>query len=123
MSPLDHSQQRGHGDCVKILQTYGLRRPGSALSIASHVSIPTHAGQPLSLDEQGHVILRQPNRRFSFSADSVTLMDRLPADGQACSEERQDEDKEGEQETDRSASLTHLEGAGMSVTNCRKCCL
>lgn len=111
MSPLDHAQQRAHNDCIKILQTYGLRRPGSALSIASRVSIPTHAGDTPTLDEQGHVVLRRPNRRFSLSGVSVSSMDRLPADGQAGSEERRED--EG---MDELPSLTHPEEDGMCCT-------
>lgn len=81
MTPLDHAQERGHTECVKILQTYGLRRPSSALSIASHVSLPMHGGAPPTLDEQGHVILRRPNPQFSLS------IGRLPADGEASRED------------------------------------
>ena len=110
MSPLEHAQQRGHNDCIKILQTYGLRRPGSALSIASRVSLPTHAGDTPTLDEQGHVVLRRPNRRISLSGVSVSSMDRLPADGQAGSEDRREE---GIAEL---ASLTHPEEDGVYCT-------
>ena len=84
MTPLDHAQQRGHTDCIKILQTYGLKRPPSALSVASQVSLtPTTA--PL-VDEHGHVPLRRPKRQFSLSGISVSSINRLPADGQANSE-------------------------------------
>ena len=84
MTPLDHAQQRRHTDCIKILQTYGLKRPPSALSVASQVSLaPTTA--PL-VDEHGHVPLRRPKRQFSLSGISVSSINRLPADGQAHSE-------------------------------------
>ena len=84
MTPLDHAQQQRHTDCIKILQTYGLKRPPSALSVASQVSLaPTTA--PL-VDEHGHVPLRRPKRQFSLSGISVSSINRLPADGQAHSE-------------------------------------
>ena len=84
MTPLHHAQQRGHSECVRILQTYGLRRPLSAISMASHVSLPPTPTP--SLDEFGHVALRRPKRAFSLSGSSVSSFDRLPADGQAHSE-------------------------------------
>ena len=84
MTPLDHAQQRRHMDCIKILQTYGLKRPPSALSVASQVSLaPTTA--PL-VDKHGHIPLRRPKRQFSLSGISVSSINRLPADGQAHSE-------------------------------------
>ena len=83
VTALGHAQQRGHTECVRILQTYGLRRPMSAISIASQVSLV--AATPPAVDEFGHVPLRRPNRRFSLSVGSI---DRMPADGQAHSEEQ-----------------------------------
>ena len=89
MTPLDRAQQRRHMDCIKILQTYGLKRPPSALSVASQVSLaPTTA--PL-VDKHGHIPLRRPKRQFSLSGISVSSINRLPADGQAHSESPQEE--------------------------------
>ncbi len=72
---LDHAQEKGHNECVRILQTYGLRRSSSSLSLASHISLPTHGGAPPTYDEQGHVMLQRPNRLQSF------FLPRLPGDG------------------------------------------
>ncbi len=77
-------------DCVKILKSYGLQRPGSAMSLASRASVSMAADPPV-LDEQGHVVFRRFSRQFSLSARDPTSassssMDRLPADGQAQSE-------------------------------------
>lgn len=85
MTPLDHAQQRRHTECIRILQTYGLRRPMSAISVTSQVSLgpPTI---PL-LDEHGHVPLRRPKRQFSLSGMFISSTVRLPADGQAHSED------------------------------------
>ena len=84
MTALDYAQQREHSECVRILRTYGLRRPPSALSIASQVSI--QAMPPPTLDEFGHIPPRRPKRRFSLTSASVSSIDRLPADGQAHSD-------------------------------------
>lgn len=81
-TPLNYAEQRGHMDCIKILQSYGLRRPGSAMSLASHVSVNA-AIEPPTLDEHGHVVFRRPGRQFSLFGSSVSSLDRLPADGQA----------------------------------------
>lgn len=91
-TPSDYAVQRGHSDCVKILQSYGHRRPGSATSLASrsNVSITSVRMEPQNLDEHGHVMFHRPNRRFSLSGVSMSSMDRLPADGQAQSEGTQD---------------------------------
>ena len=95
MTALDYAQQREHSECVRILRTYGLRRPPSALSIASQVSIQAMA--PPALDEFGHIPPRRPKRRFSLSGASVSSIDRLPADGQAHSDGYPEE--QGETET------------------------
>ena len=57
----------------------------SAISVTSQVSLgpPTI---PL-LDEHGHVPLRRPKRQFSLSGMFVSSTVRLPADGQAHSED------------------------------------
>lgn len=90
---LHYAEQRGHTDCVRILKSYGLQRHGSAMSLASRVSV-SMAADPPALDEQGHVIFRMFSRQFSLSRESSTAaaaassssMNRLPADGQAQSE-------------------------------------
>ena len=109
MTALNHAEVRGHSECVHILQSYGLRRPSSALSIASQVAPPSvclpvslsaathmvlpmpqvsiHTAPPPSLDQHGHVTLHRPQRKFSLSSqDSLCSLDRLPADGQAHTE-------------------------------------
>ena len=96
MLPLDYAEQKGHNDCIKLLQTYGLRRP---LSAVSHVTLPLAAATP-TVDEHGHVQLKNPTRQFSLSGESLTSFDhRLPADGQAQSEDG------GMEETERSRQL------------------
>ena len=83
MLPLDYAEQRGHNECVKLLQNYGHRRP---LSAASQVALTPPTTTP-TLDEHGHVRLKNPTRRFSLTGESMTSFDhRLPADGQAQSE-------------------------------------
>ena len=83
MLPIDYAEQRGHTNCVKLLQSYGHKRP---LSAASQVALTPPTATP-TLDEHGHVQLKNPTRRFSLSGESMTLFDRrLPADGQAQSE-------------------------------------
>ena len=90
MTPLDYAQQRGHSDCVRILQTYGLRRPLSAVSVHSHAGgLPPSSSQ--ALDEHGHIVQHKPSRRFSLSGVSLSSIDRLPADGQAQSESTSEE--------------------------------
>ena len=80
MLPLNYAEQRGHTECIKLLQNYGHRRPVSAVS---HVALPPPTTTP-TLDEHGHIQLRNPTRRFSLSGESLTSFDRrLPADGQA----------------------------------------
>ena len=70
--------QRGHTECVKLLQNYGHRRP---LSAVSHAAVPPPRATP-TLDEHGHIQLKNPTRRFSLSGESVTSFEhRLPADG------------------------------------------
>lgn len=88
MTALNHAEQRGHTESARILRTYGLRRPSSVLSIASHVSVPSAAHVP-NLDDQGHILFKRPKRRFSLSGVSVSSMEdgpRQPADGQAHAE-------------------------------------
>ena len=82
MLPLDYAEQRGHTNCVKLLQSYH-KRP---LSAASQVALTPPTATP-TLDEHGHVQLKNPTRRFSLTGESMTSFDRrLPADGQAQSE-------------------------------------
>ena len=106
-TPLDYAEQRGHMDCVRILRSYGLQRPSSAMSLASRVSVSMATDPPI-LDDQGHVVFRRFSRQFSLSsrdpvvASSSSSMDRLPADGQAQSESpdgevRVQEGREGEE--------------------------
>lgn len=53
----------------------------------SHVTLTPPTTTP-TLDEHGHVQLKNPIRRFSLSGESMTSFDhRLPADGQAQSED------------------------------------
>jgi ankyrin repeat protein len=78
MTAVEHAEVRGHTECAHILHNYGLRRPSSALSVASQVSV--HATPPPSLDKHGHVTLALPQRRFSLFHSSLP---RPPADGQA----------------------------------------
>ena len=99
LTAVEHAEVRGHSECAHILHNYGLRRPSSALSLASQVhwspdnhmilfrltnidilQVSVHAAQPLSLDEHGHVSLSLPHRQFSLSCSSLP---RPPADGQA----------------------------------------
>lgn len=96
MLPRDYAEQRGHTECVKLLQNYGHRRP---LSAASHVGLPPPTTTP-TLDEHGHIMLKNPTRRFSLSGESMTSFEhRLPADGQAQTEG-------GGEELERSGGLT-----------------
>ena len=82
MLPLDYAEQRGHTSCVKLLQSYH-KRP---LSATSQVALTPPTATP-TLDEHGHVQLKNPTRRFSLTGESMTSFDRrLPADGQAQSE-------------------------------------
>ena len=77
-------------DCVKILQSYGLRRPSSSMSLASHVSINA-AIDPPTLDQHGHVVLKTVGRHFSFSRrGSTASLSSQFVDGQAPREERGD---------------------------------
>lgn len=39
LTPVDHAEVRGHTECAHILHNYGLRRPSSALSVASQVPL------------------------------------------------------------------------------------
>lgn len=78
MFPINYAEQRGHTECIKLLQNYGHRRP---LSAVSHAAIPPPTAMP-TLDEHGHIQLKNPTRRFSLSGESVTSFERrLPADG------------------------------------------
>jgi hypothetical protein len=82
MLPLDYAEQRDHTNCVNLLQNYH-KRP---LSASSQVTLTPPMATP-TLDEHGHVQLKNPTRRFSLTSDSMTSFDRrLPADGQAQSE-------------------------------------
>lgn len=98
-TPLDYAEQRGYTDCIRVLRSYGIQRPSSARSFASHASVNA-ATDPPTLDEQGHVIFRKPRRNFSLSESS---RDRLPADGQAQTEDQQSRDQveSGRQEEGR----------------------
>ena len=102
--PSDHAHKRGHFECVKILENYGLQRPSSAWSIASQVSkckkyldylisagisfifkFSIHPPTPPELDQHGHVPMRRPPQQSHFSlstGNSMTSLDRLPADGE-----------------------------------------
>ena len=78
MLPIDYAEQRGHTECTKLLQNYGHRRP---LSAVSHAALPPPTATP-TLDEHGHIQLKNPTRRFSLSGESLTSFERrLPADG------------------------------------------
>ena len=114
MLPFDYAEQRGHTECVKLLQSYGHKRPLSAASqVTLMISPPTATP---TLDEHGHVHLKNPTRRFSLSGESMTSFDhRLPADGQAAQSEASDsvveniqveerEEGEGERELTQWAS-------------------
>ena len=83
MLPFDYAEQRGHINCVNLLQKYH-KRP---LSATSQVALTPPTATP-TLDEHGHVQLKNPTRRFSLTGESMTSFDRdrLPADGQAQSE-------------------------------------
>lgn len=39
LTAVDHAEVRGHTECAHILYNYGLRRPSSALSVASQVPL------------------------------------------------------------------------------------
>ena len=91
---IDYAIQHGHTDCIRILQSYGIRRPASALSMAPPVS----SASPQVLDEFGHVQMRRPNRTFSLSGEPteeeqepMSSANRLPADGQASHDGIQEE--------------------------------
>lgn len=56
-----------------------------SLSSSSRVSVNITTDPP-TLDEHGHVVFKRFQRQFSLSGNSVSSMDRLPADGQAQSE-------------------------------------
>ena len=80
--------QRGFSECVKILETYGLKRLPSSVSIASQFQIPSSS--PHDVDEYGHVPLHRPQHRplSSTPSDAHTLpslsglpLDRGTADG------------------------------------------
>ena len=62
------SLQRGYSDCVKILETYGLKRLPSSVSIASQFQVPSSSTR--TVDEYGHVPLLRPHHRMSLSSDS-----------------------------------------------------
>lgn len=96
LTAVDHADVRGHTECAHILYNYGLRRPSSALSVASqvplalcvhedttshdvHMQVSVQTVPPPSLDKHGHVTLALPQRRFSLSHSSLP---RPPADGQ-----------------------------------------
>lgn len=92
MLPINYAEQSGHTECVKLLKSYGQRRP---LSAVSHVTLPPPTAAP-TLDEHGHVQLKNPTRRFSLSGESLTSFDRrLPADGQAQPEGNTWKEEEG----------------------------
>ena len=103
MTSLDYARQRELAECVKILESYGIRRPTSAWSIASQVrsrisynmfsvwfvaacfhQFSVRPSTPPELDKYGHVPMKRPNQRFFFSTmdSSPGSLDRLPADGQ-----------------------------------------
>ena len=60
--------QRGYSDCVKILETYGLKRLPSSVSIASQFQVPSSGSR--TVDEYGHVPLLRPHHRMPLSSDS-----------------------------------------------------
>ena len=110
MLPLDYAEQRGHTSCVKLLQNYH-KRP---LSATSHVTLTPPTATP-TLDEHGHVQLKNPTRQFSLTGESMTSFDRrLPADGEAQSEASMVEStevgnrEEGEGERDQWADSGHV---------------
>lgn len=91
LTAMEHAEVRGHTECAHVLYNYGVRRPSSALSVASQVpllciqshdfhmtcmQVSVQTLPPPSLDKHGHVTLALPQRRFSLSHSS------LPADGQ-----------------------------------------
>ena len=92
-TPQDYAEQRGHTECVRILTSYNIQRPGSAISLSSgsHVSVSL-AAEPPTLDEQGHVIFKRFQRQFSLTR-SISSMDRQPADGQAQAESLPEEQR------------------------------
>ena len=93
---LDYTEQRGHVECGRILISYGLQRPGSAMSLSSSSRVSINAmAEPPTLDEHGHVVFKRFQRHFSLSGESVTSMDRLPADGQAAQSESPTEEQGG----------------------------
>ena len=109
MLPVDYAEQRGHTNCVKLLQSYGHKRP---LSAVSQVALIPPTATP-TLDEHGHVQLKNPTRRFSLSGDSVTSFDhRLPADGQAQSETSMVETAEIENREEGEGEHDHWANSG-----------
>ena len=66
-TPIDYAIERGHDECVAILQSKPILTNNSAAV----------------LDVHGHVQIKIPKRNFSLTE---TFIDRLPADGQAQSE-------------------------------------
>ena len=70
--------QRGYLECIQILETYGLKRLPSNISIASQFQVPP--SQPAPVDEYGHVPLHRPPGGGSLHTSSQ-LFDRGTADG------------------------------------------
>ena len=75
--PLHCSLQRGYTECIQTLETYGLKRLPSNISIASQFQVPSSG--PSTVDEYGHVPLHRPGGASLLTTSQ--LFDRGTADG------------------------------------------